>query len=824
MVSDVCYRCLLYGRFRIAGNVRQCRRPQVLKEPVILFVGLHPGKSEVDAGVPFVGPTSEPFVNIVRDLRLWDHSVFTNVIRCMPHLPISDEEMREVASVCCFHVLKDIEAYKPTYVCLLGEVAATAFFKMIKVKRPPMGDLITWHNRYVGWTYHPAAAVRNPNLWKAIRDFLTYLKRRLRGSDNVEIEYKVVEREEEAVEELKYYQQAAAVSCDFEVDCEIPVHPKLRGKSVASKVISAAVSCGERTTVFLGTHLIPLLKDLIISPRPMKVFHNALFELLWCWRLWDSVPPPRSFCDTLIMYYLLDEDRDDADYSLKAMSSFLLGVPSWEDERIKEAKRTGLLKLPPQVLARYNAYDAYYTYRLYEYLLPQIKENDLTFLLFEIINPLECLYALSTARGIRVDIEYLSRESRRRFEELVSNLILEIRQRSGGYIKNPRSWQEKQFYLFNVLGLKVEGGKETSNRKTLEALMVEYPEHREILSLLIEFSRVDKIYSSYISKWDTFVDVDKRIRPEFKFFGTRTGRLSVNDPPFHNFPSDRTPAGMEARRFIIPSENYYFLYSDASQFEVRVMANKSGDENLQQAFYKGYDIYTQIASVIFNKPAEEIDKETERQVAKQMVLGIFYGMSAPGLAKLLHISEDLAASYIAKLREEYPKVFEYMEMVRRLGMERGFVRNWCGRYRRIYAATQGDERALRQLGNFVIQSEASDWWQQTTLYFYRLAYKRLGKESVYVLATVHDSLLAEVRSDVVDEAVKCLRDAMILVSALFDLKVPIDGEYRILVQSLGEKAEKIPLLVTQNWLTEGIEEGRRLMREFGLQPFVKRGV
>jgi len=817
-LEGICRGCPLFLKNLISGQVTNCRKALVIKEPVVLFVGQHPGKFEVEADETFVGPTSTAFIEKVKKNRLWDHSVFTNIIKCAPTTELGQEELRDIALHCFPNLLPEIEKYKPSYICLLGEIAAGAFFKQIRMKRPPMGELVQWKGMYVGWTYHPAAAFRNPNLWQPIEDFLRFIKHHMDGSTTTLTDYTIVENEHHAEELIQYFKNSQYISCDFEVDCDQPV-PKLRGKTKAGQIIATGISDGKVTAVFPSTAYLPSIRDLIISPQPHKIFHNALFELMWCWRLWGKVPPPRSFSDTLIMFYLLNEDREDHEYGLKYLATKLLGAKPWVDDQITEARKNGLGKLPFSVLAQYNANDAYWTVKLYEYLLPQIKKADLEFLMYEHINPLECLYALATERGVRVDEEYLRTQARQHFEHIMAQLISEIRRLSKGYIRNPRSWQEKQFYIYKVLKIPPPDGKETSNRHLLERLAEEYPQHREILTALIEFSRVDKIYSSYISKWDSFVDVDGRIRPEFKFFGTRTGRLSVEEPPLHNFPSDRTPIGAQARRFIIPSEGYCFLYCDASQFEVRVMANKSGEENLIEAFFRGHDIYTEIASIIFNKPPEEIDRKTERQIAKQAVLGIFYGVSPIGLSQVLRITPQEAETYIRRLQQEFPKVFEYMERIKTTAMKYGFVRNWLGRYRRIYAAIKGDSRALRQVGNFAIQSEASDWWQMVTLWFYRLSFKRLGEDVVFILATIHDSLIAEVKHGYEDHAVKCLEDAFILVSTLWQLKVPIDGEYRFLYNHLGEEAEKKEFGITARWRNEGFKRGLEIMKECGINSF-----
>jgi uracil-DNA glycosylase family 4 len=840
IICDNCPSCPIWQKQLSPKQVTTVRQPKVLREPIVLFVGQHPAKEEMEKEMAFVGYSSEMFVEKLRDVGLWDHSILTNIIKCviLPETDVNDELLRAAAKCCSINLMKEIQKYRPQYICLLGAIAAGEFFRAIRVKRPPHGEFVRWRGIWVCWTYHPAAAVRNPNLWGPITDTLMSVRRRVAavGDAAPPFNYEVVSTPAEVEDVCRYFSEREVIACDIEVDVVDPAYRGYqlvtRGKTKAAQVLAVGLSDGERTVVIadkdglLDFPSLSPLRDLIFRTVPRKVYHNALFELMWFHRLWGAVPSPRSFADTMLMYYVLDEERDDHEYGLKNMAMRLLGAPSWVDDRVQEARRTaGLGKLSWDELCRYNANDAYWTVRLYHYLQAQIREADLDFLLSELIYPLECLYAVASDRGIAVNTDLLRKDIANIVRQRLDALTVEIKQLSKGYIKNPRSWQEKKYYLYQVLRLQPpEEGDETTRRQVLSYFLEHYPEHSEILSRLIEFSQLDKLYSSYLRQWTKFVDIDGRIRPEFKFFGTRTGRLSVEEPPFHNFPSERTESGRQARRIFVPTSGYCFLECDASQFEVRVMAAKSGDPNLIEAFYSGNDVYTEVASIIFRKPPEEIDRKRERQIAKQVVLGIFYGMSSFGLARLLRLPEEEANLYISRLREHYPEVFRYMEAVHAFGKQYGFVRNWLGRYRRAYAAVRGDPRALRQIGNFVIQSEASDWWQMVTLWFVRLSYKRLGSDAVALLATIHDSMLAEVRVGCEEQALECLRDAMTLVSARWQLAVPIDGEFRFCYQSLGDEGEKQPLGITAMWRAGLAERGLQLMEELHLSPFRRRGL
>lgn len=67
--------------------------------------------------------------------------------------------------------------------------------------------------------------------------------------------------------------------------------------------------------------------------------------------------------------------------------------------------------------------------------------------------------------------------------------------------------------------------------------------------------------------------------------------------------------------------------ADSAQIEARVLAWLAGQEDLVQAFFNKDDVYKQMASRIYEKPVDEIDKD-ERFVGKTTILGAGYGMGA----------------------------------------------------------------------------------------------------------------------------------------------------------------------------------------------------
>lgn len=89
--------------------------------------------------------------------------------------------------------------------------------------------------------------------------------------------------------------------------------------------------------------------------------------------------------------------------------------------------------------------------------------------------------------------------------------------------------------------------------------------------------------------------------------------------------------GSLTRSTLIPARGFkYFASADYSSVEARTLLWLAGDEKGLQQYREGVDLYRQMASVLFNKPYDQVTKG-ERQIGKIPVLGGGYGMGAEGM-------------------------------------------------------------------------------------------------------------------------------------------------------------------------------------------------
>ena len=124
-----------------------------------------------------------------------------------------------------------------------------------------------------------------------------------------------------------------------------------------------------------------------------------------------------------------------------------------------------------------------------------------------------------------------------------------------------------------------------------------------------------------------FIDIAKRgsLPVPLRYYAAHTGRWGGDDKVnLQNLPSRGANAG-KLKNSIRAPKGYVMIDSDSSQIEARTLAWLAGQDDLVEAFANGEDVYKIMASAIYGKPVEDIDK-AERFVGKTTILGAGYGM------------------------------------------------------------------------------------------------------------------------------------------------------------------------------------------------------
>jgi DNA polymerase len=150
---------------------------------------------------------------------------------------------------------------------------------------------------------------------------------------------------------------------------------------------------------------------------------------------------------------------------------------------------------------------------------------------------------------------------------------------------------------------------------------------------------------------------DRGLMPvPLRYYGAHTGRWSGSD----KINLQNITRGSPLNTAITAPEGHVIINCDSSQIEARVLAWLAGQEDLVAAFDRGDDVYKIMASSIYGKPVDAIDKD-ERFLGKTVVLGAGYGTGWATFQKQLKIkgvsvTDDTAQSIIQTYREAYPRI------------------------------------------------------------------------------------------------------------------------------------------------------------------------
>jgi len=292
-----------------------------------------------------------------------------------------------------------------------------------------------------------------------------------------------------------------------------------------------------------------------------------------------------------------------------------------------------------------------------------------------------------------------------------------------------------------------------------------------IINLITQYREYTKLKNTYVDTLPKQVDENSRVHTTFAMTIAQTGRLSSNDPNLQNIPV-RTDVGKRIRTAFVARPGHVFVSGDYSQFELRLAAAMSGDEDMIEAFNNDQDIHQLTAAAVLGLKPEEVTKEL-RYKAKAVNFGILYGQGPHGLAVGSGMSYGEARDFIAKYFEVRPKLKIYLEGLREQAKNKGFVESLLGRRRPTPDAQSSNhmvrETALRQAVNMPLQGTAAD--------LTKLAMVRVNEklpEGAKMLLQIHDSIMVECKKSDAEKVGKILKETMESVYPKLGVKLKVD--------------------------------------------------
>ena len=402
--------------------------------------------------------------------------------------------------------------------------------------------------------------------------------------------------------------------------------------------------------------------------------------------------------------------------------------------------------------------------------LPKLKKlaNEIDWPIISVLSRMEKI-------GIKLDVKYLE-EFNKQIEKNISELEDKIFDQCQEKF-NIASPIQLSDVLFNPdkLALSTIGIKKTkSGYSTAASELDKLRSHHPIINLISEYREVVKLKNTYIDTLPKQVDVDSRVHTNYSLTTAQTGRLSSLDPNLQNIPI-RTELGRNIRKAFVADEGKVFVNADYSQFEIRLAAVLSQDNDLIEMFNNDADVYTMTAAQMHGRNPEDVTKQM-RDAAKVINLGIMYGMSPHGLSNAIGMSYEQANGFISKFKELRKPLFDYMDKIIEETRKTGYAETMFGR-RRYFPDINSSNFILRQAAerasvNMPIQGTEADLMKLAMVECER-ELNKLGKDC-NILLQVHDSILIECPKDLSKKVAEIIRNTMEKVYKLpLNLKVDI---------------------------------------------------
>ncbi|MGC8975283.1 MAG: uracil-DNA glycosylase family protein [Thermoprotei archaeon] len=169
------------------SNCRRCRLAENRTKAVpgegslnarIMFIGEAPGRSEDEAGRPFVGAAGKLLNELLQSIDLKREEVFiTNVVKCRP--PENRDPLEDEILSCSYFTNSIIQLIQPSIIVTLGNHAGKYVIETLggshwlgvsRMRGNVYNVTLFGKETLVIPTYHPAAALYNPAPRRALEE------------------------------------------------------------------------------------------------------------------------------------------------------------------------------------------------------------------------------------------------------------------------------------------------------------------------------------------------------------------------------------------------------------------------------------------------------------------------------------------------------------------------------------------------------------------------------------------------------------------------------------------------------------------------------
>ena len=801
-----CEVCPLYNRgyapsqFPTGGKARAA------------IVSRSPGYHDTMAGKPFGGPSGQVLDYLLHQQGVKREECFTtNVVLCQP---LEGKVPKEAIEACAPRLSAELDQSGTRLILAAGAEAVASIVGRGSIDSY-RGYRLERDSRTVVVTNNPALVLRDdstfPNL---VKDFRRAFNPLPQPTMPKVVLIEGVEDAKRAIATLR--NKGTRFAADVESRGGLTHRATLVSLQFAFEGTSSIVF-GEREELFtnrdfIDNHLRPFFEDRSVS----FVWHNGIFDTKILRSTYNI--NARVDEDTLLLSYALDERGGVHELEYLLMEEF--GWPYYTPASVNSFKKTGELVSEAQekklrkecdpdeyeeayqkaenenylALYKYAGYDVAGTFQLYDELSQRARQDGVYDAPYKetLLAAEEVLHSMETT-GMPYDYHRAAEILEKEVDPELASIAERLIEITGKPLLNPASTKQMTAIYYDEFKVNHEmrnrpdkdrSTDESARKEILDGRFVFAGEHTAVMekSRMVKrpakdaektrntiqkiaenhdrFQKLNKQAGTYLHGLikEAEVDPESRIYTSLPRHATSTGRLASRGPNLQNVT--RTKEGLpDIRGLFFALPGTLLVQADYSQAELRTIAALSGDRLLSGYYERGEDLHSATASRFYGK---DFTKE-QRANSKNMNFGVFYGQSAATFQEKHDIPEEEAQKYIDWVRKTFTTVYEWQaDLVKQVHTQKcrdhTYVESPFGHRRRFYLITKENKNAVyREAINFKPQNIAAN----LTLHACISLHQETDPVQARLCLTVHDSILAQVKEDYVEEYQTICREVMV---------------------------------------------------------------
>ena len=505
------------------------------------------------------------------------------------------------------------------------------------------------------------------------------------------------------------------------------------------------------------------------------VCHNGTFDMPYLSKRLGINVYHRE--DTLLMHFVLDNLAGE--HGLKPLARRWLRAADWDSDAKSYLKHGAYFEnIPRDKLYRYNLMDVVYTLKLYEYLLPLLKNSGKYDYYCYRMRVTKVLIDVQM-NGVAVSLDALD-ELEEKYQEQCGRALVVLRSLAGEDF-NPQSPKQIKDY-FESKGVS-SASFDSDHLKKLRRVGKE----TEFVDALLAYRYAAKVIGSFIANVRCKVGEDGRIHPYYLPHGAKTGRLSAKGPAIQTMGRD---SGI--RRALVAETGYKIISCDYSQAELRTVAELADDGAMIAAFQPGApDFFDDLMTKVWPDEFPTIEAYEEfkhehpktaknrRALIKSICYGANYGRGVPAIATALEQPLEAAQHVYDQYMGAYSGLRDWQQKVRHsVGRkEETYMRQtkFGMTYNPLFVPDSKHNSTQNEALAFVPQSTANDICLNAAI---RIN-EQVGQYGAKLIGLVHDATYVECPEETVEACGAMMEREMAKAATLVFNRVPFVAEAEV---------------------------------------------